>query len=162
MKIGELAKKAGCQVVTIRYYEKEGLLETPERSEGNYRIYTQEDLDKLRFIRHCRLHGINLAEIRELLAFKQKPTRNCDWINGLIEKHIRSLDEQIASLQHLRSHLQELAHKCEGGKGGHCGILLSLEEDKECPYCHDFHCQLKGSTQELQPAPQKKSRKEQA
>ena len=96
MKIGELAKKAGCQVVTVRYYEKEGLLETPERSEGNYRIYTSEDLDKLRFIRHCRLHGINLSEIRELLAFRKKPTQNCEWINTLIDKHIKNLDEPLA------------------------------------------------------------------
>ncbi len=157
MKIGELAKQAGCQVVTVRYYEKEGLLGTPERSEGNYRIYTSEDLERLRFIRHCRLHGISLSEIRELLTFRQKPTANCDWINTLIEKHIKSLDEQIASLQHLRSHLQDLAHKCQGGQGGHCGILRSLAEAKECPYCHEFQCQLKGQAHEPH-APRKRER----
>ncbi len=143
MKIGELAKKSGCQVVTIRYYEKEGLLSPPERSEGNYRIYGQEDLDTLRFIRHCRLHGINLAEIKELLTFKARPTQNCDWITLLVEKHLKSVDEQIASLQHLREHLLELSHRCQGGKGARCGILRSLEEDKECPYCHDFQCRLR-------------------
>ena len=143
MKIGELAKKSGCQVVTIRYYEKEGLLPPPERSEGNYRIYGQEDLDTLRFVRHCRLHGINLAEIRELLAFKARPTQNCEWITLLVEKHIRSVDEQIASLQHLREHLLELSSRCQGGKGAGCGILRSLEEDGDCPYCHDFQCRLK-------------------
>lgn len=142
MKIGELAKKAGCQVVTIRYYEKEGLLQSPERTEGNYRVYGTKDLEQLRFIRHCRLHGMTLAEIKELLAFKDHPTKNCDWINTLVEKHISNVDEQIASLQHLRSHLQALLHECEGGQGDHCGILRSLGEEKECPYCHQFQCQL--------------------
>ncbi len=73
MKIGELARKAGCQVVTIRYYEKEGLLGSPERTGSNYRIYSDEDLDRLRFIRHCRLHGMTLAEIRVLLAVREHP-----------------------------------------------------------------------------------------
>ena len=63
MKIGELAKKTGCQVVTIRYYEKEGLLPEPERSEGNYRLYSEADIERLRFIRHCRHHDMKLAEI---------------------------------------------------------------------------------------------------
>ncbi len=142
MKIGELAKKAGCQVVTIRYYEKEGLLQCPERTEGNYRVYGTKDLEQLRFIRHCRLHGMTLAEIKELLAFKDHPTKNCDWINTLVEKHISNVDEQIASLQHLRSHLQALLHECAGGQGDHCGILRSLGEAKECPYCNQFQCQL--------------------
>ncbi len=142
MKIGELARKAGCQVVTIRYYEKEGLLGNPERTGSNYRIYSDEDLDRLRFIRHCRLHGMTLAEIRELLAFREHPTRNCEWIDSMVEKHIRNVDEQIAALQHLRAHLEDLLHQCSGGQGGGCGILRSLDSEEECPYCHQFQCQL--------------------
>ncbi|WP_300882315.1 MerR family transcriptional regulator, partial [uncultured Desulfovibrio sp.] len=69
VKIGELAKMTGCEVVTIRYYEKEGLLKKPERTEGNYRIYEDDDIARLRFIRHCRQHGMSLSEIRALLAF---------------------------------------------------------------------------------------------
>ncbi|MDO5536997.1 MAG: Cd(II)/Pb(II)-responsive transcriptional regulator [Desulfovibrionaceae bacterium] len=142
MKIGQLAQKAGCQVVTIRYYEKEGLLDQPERTGSNYRIYSEDDLERLRFIRHCRLHGMTLSEIRELLAFKAHPAKNCDWIDSMVEKHIRNVDEQIAALQHLRSHLEELRHKCEGGRGEQCGILRSLNEEEECPYCSQFTCQL--------------------
>ncbi len=142
MKIGELARKAGCQVVTVRYYEKEGLLGTPERTDSNYRIYSDEDLERLRFIRHCRLHGMTLSEIRELLAFREHPTKNCEWIDGLVERHIHEVDEQIAALQHLRSHLVALLNKCPGDKGAQCGILRSLDENKECPYCNQFHCQL--------------------
>lgn len=61
VKIGELAKMTGCQVVTIRYYEKEGLLKRPERTERNYRLYGEEDMARLRFIRHCRQHGMSLT-----------------------------------------------------------------------------------------------------
>lgn len=142
MKIGQLAEKAGCQVVTIRYYEKEGLLSQPQRTGANYRIYSEEDLERLRFIRHCRLHGMTLAEIKEILAFKAHPNKNCEWISSLVEKHIRNVDEQIAGLKHLRSHLEDLLHKCEGGRGGQCGILRSLDEEASCPYCTQFQCQL--------------------
>lgn len=74
VKIGELAKMTGCQVVTIRYYEKEGLLKRPERTERNYRLYGDEDIARLRFIRHCRRHGMSLDEIRTLLVYSDHPT----------------------------------------------------------------------------------------
>lgn len=138
MKIGELARQAGCQTVTIRYYEREGLLGRPERTEGNYRVYSAEDLDRLRFIRHCRLHGMTLDEIRDLLAFRDHPRQDCAWINALVERHIREVDEQIASLQHLKGHLERLLHQCSGAQGGSCGILKGLREGTRCPSCDLF------------------------
>ncbi len=125
----------GCQVVTIRYYEKEGLLHEPERTESNYRVYDVQDIERLRFIRQCRLHGMTLSEIRALLAFRERPTMTCDWINTLVAKHIESVEEQIASLQHLKSHLEALLTKCSGGKKDGCGILESLDKGERCPYC---------------------------
>ena len=105
LKIGELAKLSGCQVVTIRYYEKEGLLPPPERTNSNYRLYSEGDVERLHFIRRCRLHGMNLAEIRKLLAFKDNPTVSCAWVNDLVDKHIADVESQIASLQHLKEQL---------------------------------------------------------
>lgn len=137
-KIGELAKKSGCPVVTIRYYEKEGLLPEPDRSGSNYRLYGQEDMERLRFIRHCRRHGMKLSEVRELLAFKDHPTRTCDWINTLVQRHIDNVEEQIASLTQLKTHLERLLRTCSGGGTEHCGILESLSEP--CPYCEDLRC----------------------
>ena len=67
LKIGELARMAGCQVVTIRYYEREGLLPEPARSDGNYRLYTSQHLEQLHFIRHCRSVEMTLEDIRLLL-----------------------------------------------------------------------------------------------
>lgn len=140
MKIGELAKLAGCQVVTIRFYEKEGLLNEPERTGSNYRLYNDSDIERLRFIMHCRRHGMKLSEIRELLAFKDKPKADCGWIGSLVEKHMENVAEQIESLTRLKEQLEALRHKCSSGKNGGCGILESLSEADGCPYCEDFRC----------------------
>ena len=140
VKIGALARMTGCRAVTIRYYEKEGLLRKPERTDGNYRLYGDREIEQLRFIRHCRLHGMNLSEIRDLLAFRDNPTVSCDWINALVEKHVANVDAQIAELTHLKEHLLALLRTCSGGRGKECGILKSLDNGEECPYCKNLHC----------------------
>lgn len=139
-RIGDLAKMTGCKPVTIRYYEKEGLLLAPERTAGNYRLYGERELERLRFVRHCRRHGMELDEIRALLAFRDKPVANCGWINTLVAGRIAKVDEQIAALQHLKEHLQTLLHSCEGDRGGECGILKSLDKGESCPHCTRFAC----------------------
>ena len=88
MKIGELATNAHTQIETIRYYEREGLLEAPSRSESNYRVYGNAHVERLSFIRHCRGLDMTLAEIRVLLKFKDAPTENCAEVNDLLDKHI--------------------------------------------------------------------------
>lgn len=135
MKIGELARKAGCQVVTVRFYEKKGLLPGPERSSGNYRLYGETDLDNLLFIRRCRRHGMSLDEIRALLDFCERPTQNCSWISSLIERHIANVETQIGELEHLKKHLVDLLRECSGGRGRDCGILKCLHEDAPCSIC---------------------------
>lgn len=137
MKIGELAKRTGCKVVTIRYYEKEGLLAEPDRTEGNYRLYGKSDLERLEFIMHCRRHDMKLDEIRKLLAFKDHPQRDCAWVSELIESHIARANERIASLEHLKEHLKQLRHRCAGGHDGDsCGIMQSLgSRDLCCAAC---------------------------
>lgn len=138
-KIGELAKMTGCQVVTIRYYEKEGLLPEPERTGSNYRLYDESAVERLHFIRHCRLHGMDLGEIKDLLAFKDHPTVNCDWIHTLVKEHLKRVDKQIAELQHLKGHLQKLLEHSTGEKDG-CGIIAGLNAIESCPYCENRNC----------------------
>lgn len=141
MKIGELAKKTGCKVVTIRYYEKEGLLPEPERGHSNYRIYSKDDLERLEFIMHCRRHDMKLDEIKKLLAFKTRPHGDCGWVDELVAAHIQNVDEQIKSLEHLKYHLEKLKHSCSGKhNGGRCGIIQSLSNPhgeccKHCSHC---------------------------
>ncbi len=142
LKIGELARLAGCQVVTIRYYEKEGLLPPPERTDSNYRLYGDDAVERLHFIRRCRLHGMNLAEIRDLLAFKDNPSVSCAWINDLVDKHIADVERQIASLQHLKMHLEALRHACAGDHREGCGIIATLDHGSPCACCEEEHCCL--------------------
>ena len=135
MKIGQLARLTGCRVVTIRYYEREGLLPPPARTAGNYRLYDEAAAQRLRFIRHCRQHGISLEEIRELLRFRDRPTGHCHWINALVQRHIDSVEAQIRDLEHLKGHLQALLRQCSGIEGERCGILRSLNEGNACARC---------------------------
>jgi DNA-binding transcriptional MerR regulator len=81
LKIGDLAKRAGCLVETIRYYERVGLLLGPARSEGNYRLYTNVHVERLQFIRHCRALDMTLEEIRNLLRFRDAPDENCSEVD---------------------------------------------------------------------------------
>lgn len=67
MKIGELSEKTSCSVLTIRFYEKEGLIPQPDRTQGNYRLYTEDYIDRLKFIVNCRSLNMNLIEIKKLL-----------------------------------------------------------------------------------------------
>lgn len=133
MKIGELAKSAGCKVVTVRYYEKEGLLPAPERSGGNYRVYSAQDVERLEFILRCRDLGIGLEDLRSLLLFRDKPRQDCTWLSQFISARIQDVDTQIASLEHLRGHLETLRQSCAGKHSGEtCGIMRQLEEGLPC------------------------------
>lgn len=127
MKIGELAKKAGCQVETVRYYEREGLLPEPARTEGNYRVYSQNHLERLVFIRNCRTLDMTLEEIQRLLALRDLPHESCAGINSLVDEHIEHVQARIDSLMALRDQLSELRDRCHGPKEAEgCGIIRQL------------------------------------
>jgi DNA-binding transcriptional MerR regulator len=131
-KIGKLAEMAGCQPVTIRYYEKEGLLEKPSRGENGYREYDQEDLERLSFIRHCRDHGITLADIKFLLGLKEAPEGDCGPVDQMINRLIHQLDEQLMSIKKLKKNLEALQGRCQGGSIANCAILKSLSDRDNC------------------------------
>src|SRR3546814_4748472 len=80
--IGELAKRTESTVETIRYDEKEGLLPEPSRSDGNYRLYGEEHIERLRFIRHCRTLDMALDDVRTLLRYRDTPTEDCGDVNA--------------------------------------------------------------------------------
>lgn len=126
MKIGELAKLTDAQVETIRYYEREGLLPAPARSDGNYRLYTQAHVERLTFIRNCRSLDMTLDEIRSLLSLRDSPQDQCESINALIDEHIEHVNARIISLQALQQELLDLRQRC-GDAVDHCGILDRLE-----------------------------------
>lgn len=128
MKIGELAKLTDCQVETIRYYEREGLLPEPARSEGNYRVYTQAHTERLTFIRNCRTLDMTLEEIRSLLSLRDSPQDQCESVNALIDEHIHHVKARIDGLLALQAQLLELRQSCsERPDIEQCGILQQLE-----------------------------------
>jgi Cd(II)/Pb(II)-responsive transcriptional regulator len=143
MRIGDLAKRTGCTVETIRYYEQENVLSAPKRSSSGYRQYHDEHLAELNFILHCRSLGMSLAEIRLLLGFRADQSLACDEINQLIDRHIGRVHQQLASLQQLEQQLQTLRQRChEGSDAAHCGILqtlVSVAGDEACA-CHAPGC----------------------
>lgn len=129
MRIGELSKKIGCDVQTIRYYEREELLPASSRTEGNYRVYDDSHAERLSFIRHCRALDMTLEEIRALLLYRDSPNDACDAVNALIDEHIGHVATRIASLRKLEKQLKALRVRCNLPRHvKDCGILKGLED----------------------------------
>jgi DNA-binding transcriptional MerR regulator len=135
MKIGELAKLSGIQTVTIRFYEKEGLLSAPDRTGSNYRLYGEKDFERLRFIKHCRQHGMGLSDIRQLLSCKDNPQKDSGWVKMLVENHVAKVQQQIDSLILLKGQLGELLDS--GNETAGMGIIESLNNGDNCPDCKE-------------------------
>lgn len=127
LKIGELATKTDCPVQTIRYYERERLLDEPIRSDSGYRLYGEAHVERLRFIRHCRSLDMTLNEIRRLLRFRDAPEENCGEVNLLLDEHIGHVTSRIAELKLLERQLRALRDLCRTTQATkECGILQNL------------------------------------
>lgn len=128
-RIGELARRAECLVQTVRFYEAEGLLPEPARSEGNFRLYEEAHLERLLFIRRCRAKDMNLSAIRQLLSFWDSPEIGCEEVNDLVDAHIEQVRMKLRELRELEKQLIELRRSCDSNRqAGQCGILNSLAE----------------------------------
>ena len=129
LRIGELAKNADCLVQTVRFYESEGLLLEPARSEGNFRLYDDAQLLRLLFIRRCRAKDMTLDEIRQLLSFRDRPELDCGEVNSLVDSHIAQVRAKIKDLRALERELMDLRRSCDTARTAReCGILNSLSE----------------------------------
>lgn len=126
MKIGELAAAAGCDVQTVRFYEREGLLEEPARTASGYRSYDERHLTRLSFIRHLRTLDIPLPEARQLLEFAASPSRSCGKVNDLLDGHIGLVKRRITALKALEKQLVALRQTCDGDASHPCAILESF------------------------------------
>ena len=130
MKIGDLAQATHCPVETVRYYEREGLLPAPARSSGNYRLYGEHHVERLRFIRNCRSLDMTHDEIRTLLAFRDGPEEKCDEVNALLDEHIWHVAHRIGELKALERQLKELRSRCQDVRTVRdCAIMQSLGRD---------------------------------
>ena len=126
LRIGDLAGATGTKVVTIRYYEKIGLLPEPDRSAGNYRIYTKGHRERLHFIRRCRHLGFTLEQIRSLLDLSQKEDRDCEAVDRIAVDHLAEIEAKIADLQKLAQELKRVSDCCQGGRIGDCQVIEAL------------------------------------
>lgn len=129
MKIGELATASSTPIETIRYYEREGLLPAPARTQGNFRLYESQHLERLQFIRYCRSLDMSLDEIRVLLRFKDEPGQDCADVNVLLDEHIGHVSRRIKELRTLEKQLKELRQRCcDIRTADQCGIMAGLSE----------------------------------
>jgi len=130
LTIGRTASGAGVSPDTIRYYERLGLLPEAERSESGYRLFPEETVRTLRFIKRAQGLGFSLDEIRELLGFRAEGT-GCREVRRAARGKVGVIEKKIADLTALREALMQLIRACEEGNGGPCPILAALEKEEE-------------------------------
>ena len=127
LRIGALAEATRTSVETIRFYEREGLLSAPTRTESNYRTYRPEDVTRLDFIRRCRSLDMALPEVRALLEVLDQGGADCEGVNSILDEHIGHVALRIAELKTLEAELRELRARCEAPQAvSSCGILKGL------------------------------------
>jgi len=124
MKIGEISRRSGLSVETIRYYEREGLLSEPERRPSGYRLYDDAVLERLEYIRRAKDLGFTLAEIRELLELSFNAHACCDHIRQRVEAKIVDIESKVRSLQQMKQSLKKILTHCRsGGRGEDCPLI---------------------------------------
>ena len=128
MHIGQLAKRSGTKVETIRYYEKEGLMPEPVREISGYRKYSERDLQRLTFIARGRALGFGLQEIRDLMALEENPDLACADVDRIARHHREQVRAKITQLRGLEKVLDQLVADCHGGRRADCVILQALHQ----------------------------------
>lgn len=126
MNIGQAARRSGLSAKMIRYYESIGLLKPAQRSDSGYRLYQEDDLHRLAFIKRSRDLGFSLEEVARLLTLWQDRQRASADVKALAVQHIDDLNRRIEELLSLRDTLSELVANCQGDNRPDCPILKDL------------------------------------
>jgi len=127
LKIGELGGLTDTNIETLRFYETKGLVVAPRRSDAGYRLYTAQEVARIRFIKRARLMGFSLREISELLAME---TSTCGEVKQLAQQRLVDIDERLGELHRMKAALQKITDACIGGDepATHCTILQALQD----------------------------------
>ncbi len=124
--IGRVADRAGIGVETVRYYEREGLIQQPETPSNGFREYPEDTVQRILFIRRGKELGFTLQEISELLNLRYRPKENCDAVRQVTIAKIEDINQRIKSLKQIRTQLQRLANACDKTGDTDCAILEAM------------------------------------
>lgn len=128
--IGELSRTTGCNIETIRYYERLGLLHKPPRTEGGHRLYNTVNQKRLLFIVKTRKLGFSLEQTRDLLSLSENQARSCGEALALVNSNLIDVKEKIAELQRIQGALEQMSTDCQcccpSGKAPECTIVEAL------------------------------------
>jgi len=143
LSIGRLAKAADVKVPTIRFYEQIGLLPQPDRTESDRRVYGEDAVRRLTFIKHARQLGFPVEAVRALLALSDEPERPCEEANVLAAEQLAAVDSKIASLQALQAELRRMVEAACHGKVSDCRVIEVLSDHAACQHhAPEAHAQL--------------------
>lgn len=126
-RIGEAAQRSGVSAANIRYYEREGLLKLQARAGNDYRLYSEADIHRLRFIRQCRALDMSLDEVRTLLALELNSKADCATASTALDAHLGHVRQRLAELRVLERDLLALRKRCDGSDD-HCHIIEALHQ----------------------------------
>ncbi|GAA0699726.1 Cd(II)/Pb(II)-responsive transcriptional regulator [Marinobacterium maritimum] len=130
LKIGELARRSGLSVETLRYYERRGLIPPPDRLPSGYRVFPQDTPKRLAFIKRCKTLGFTLEETLELLQLQHHPEQESAVVKQRVDERIEEIGRKISDLQQIQQALQGLSALCSGkGSTADCPILAFLEQE---------------------------------
>jgi MerR family transcriptional regulator, copper efflux regulator len=131
LTIGKLAKRAGVNLETIRYYERQELLPKPPRSQSGYRAFPTQTIERIRFIKQAQELGFSLKEIKELLALRTEPLASGADVRKKVEAKIADIDEKMKTLRTIKKELVQLRMSCDGTSSiGECPILKSISFER--------------------------------
>ena len=135
--IGELSRRTNVKVPTIRYYEESGLLDAPERTEGNQRRYDVAGLERLSFIKHARDLGFSIEAIAALIELQGHPDRSCAEATDIASSQLADVRAKMKRLRALEKELARISKGCDGdGLSGDCYVLASLADHDLCEREH--------------------------
>lgn len=128
MLIGQLSRQTGVNIETIRYYERVGIMPNPSRSGGGHRLYDEEHLKRLAFVKRSRELGFGLDDIRELLALVDGGAFTCAEVHTITTSHLEDVKKKIADLRRMERVLKSIAAECSLGDVPECPIIDTLSQ----------------------------------
>ena len=129
LPIGALSKQTGCNIETIRYYEKAGLLSVPARTPAGYRRYGSTHLRRLTFVRRARALGFSIEDVRKLLKLADERKRPCGEVRVVAGTHLKDVQAKIADLRAMERVLRETVAKCASGRSPDCPLIEALSRE---------------------------------